>query len=725
MGEPAWDTTARENGLQVEIADLRRGLLPPLLFGLLVLSWLWCVANVLRKGIVTVADLPAVVIVVGGAIAYGLRSRYASLAGWSLCLALIVALTMAAAERTLASLPAYGLLIILIANALLGLRVALAVAALTWLAFSTLTPIAASPWSGGELLLFYGLGWMAIWLVTRPLRTSVDWALSGWTKARRALQEVQERRGELRRTLRALEEATYRLERANNELLVAQREAEAARALKARFVATVSHELRGPLNLVLGFSRLMVLSPERYGEPLPRSYRADIDAIYRNSQHLLALIDDVLDLSQIEAQHLPLVKDRVDLEDDVLTKALDIVAPLAERKGLMLRLEAPRDLPWLLADAVRLRQALLNLLTNAVRFTERGSITVNARRDGEQVLVSVADTGPGIAPDDLPRLFREFSQMHATERREERGSGLGLSISKHLIELHGGTIGVESELGKGTVFTLAVPLPGALAATSSMVRVSTDTRRMPNRPVLLVAHDDPGAIRALARHLEGFQVVGLLDVGDGMAMARQLAPRAIVAHPDKLADLQNRLGEAVDDLLLISCALPRTAEGYSFANVIGYLVKPITPEMLFTALNQLRANGGLRVLVVDDDPDALRLMERLLTAVPHSYDIVKATSGVTALEKMREAPPDVILLDLVMPGMDGRQTLLAMRGDERLARIPVVIVSARDSFDEGMRVRLPLHIHRSQPATIGEIARCVQVVLENLTPRLVSHSESS
>ncbi len=163
--------------------------------------------------------------------------------------------------------------------------------------------------------------------------------------------------------VRALEEATYRIERMNNELIVARREAEEARALKARFVATVSHELRGPMNLILGFSRLMALSPKSYEQPLPRCYRADIHTIYRNCQHVLALVDDILDLSQIEAQRLPLVRDRVDLEDDVVRKAVGIVESLMERKGLTLRLELAGNLPWVLADQVRLRQALLNLLS--------------------------------------------------------------------------------------------------------------------------------------------------------------------------------------------------------------------------------------------------------------------------------------------------------------------------------------------------------------------------
>jgi len=240
----------------------------------------------------------------------------------------------------------------------------------------------------------------------------------------------------------------------------------------------VSHELRGPLNLILGFSRLMALSPERYGEPLPGAYRADVATIYRNSRHLSDLIDDILDLSQIEAERLPLAKERVDLEEEVVKEAAEFVHPLAERKGLTLTLRLAGTLPAVMVDRVRLRQVVLNLLTNAVRFSEKGEITLRTERQRERVLVSVQDSGPGIDADQLPRLFQEFSQAQPAERREVRGSGLGLAISKQLVELHGGEIWVQSTRGVGSTFSFTVPLSEADAYIGRTVHTGP---RQPSR----------------------------------------------------------------------------------------------------------------------------------------------------------------------------------------------------------------------------------------------------
>lgn len=299
--------------------------------------------------------------------------------------------------------------------------------------------------------------------------------------------------------MRAVEEANARVQRMNNELLIARREAEFAKALKVRFAAMASNELRAPLNLILGFSSMEALSPERYRASLPEEYRADIDTIHRNAQHMATLIDDIVNLSQIEADRMPLLKNRVHLETDIIRKAVDTVRPLAHRKGLSLCIESQKDIPWILADPVRLRQALLNLLTNAVRFTEKGSIVVSAALDDtEGVIVSVEDTGAGIGPENLPKVFREFELLHLYESQEQRGTGLGLSITKHITELHGGRIWVESEKGKRSTFSSTIPLPGQTAVGRT---VWTGERQAPE-PALdacLVVHDDPAMVRILGR----------------------------------------------------------------------------------------------------------------------------------------------------------------------------------------------------------------------------------
>jgi len=625
----------------------------------------------------------------------------------------------------------FGVLVIIVANALLGTRRTLALTVLIWIAnflavwFTARSNVGQDARQAFDVLLLYSLTLGAAWLANRPLTTSVGWAMSGWVRARDALLELRERRAELYRVVRALEEATYRLEHVNNELVVARREAETARALKARLAATVSHELRGPLNLILGFSKLMVLSPESYGEPLPRVYHADMDAIYRNSQHLVSLVDDILDLSQIEAQRLPLVKDRIDLGEDVVKKALNIIQPLAERKGLSIRQELEEGLPYIVADPVRLRQALLNLLTNAVRFTERGGITVRASRRDDHLLVSVQDTGPGIAPEDIPKLFREFSQAHLSNKHEAGGSGLGLSISKHLVDLHGGQIWVESRIGKGTTFHFTIPLPGTQPIPANIVRSDGVSQKKKLYTTCLVVHDDPGIVRLLARYIEGYQLIAVPDPKDIGALVERLYPKAVLANSLSAEQTLHELSRTPFDVPVITTSLPSVTTQGRLNGILGYLVKPIASEALVALMGQVERNGETTVLVVDDDPDAVRLIERMLTPLPRPYNILEAYDGQRALEIMKTTVPDVVVLDLIMSGVDGYAVIAQMRADERLCGVPIVVVSAQDWIDDGLMLDTPICVHFREPIGIAKGVKCLQALLDALSPSYLADGEGS
>jgi len=652
---------------------------------------------------------------------YALRTRHYTLACWVLILSMTLIHGMIMFSHPVSLVMLLGVLAVTAADALLGTPSAILAAGLSWSAFVAAlyarTGAVRLDWSLWGALVAYLLSLAANWVAARPVNTMVRWALSGWEYANTALGETRQRRGELHRVVRALEEATYRIERMNNELIVARREAEEARALKARLAATVSHELRGPLNLILGFSKLMALSPESYQEPLPADYRTDVHTIYRNSQHLLSLVDDILDLSQIEAQRLPLVKDRIDVEEDVIKKVADIVSPLAERKGLYLRQVPAGGLPWVLADGVRLRQALLNLLTNAVRFTERGGITVSTARSEDKVIVSVQDTGPGIAREDLPKLFKEFTQVRQqVEARGEGGSGLGLSISKHLIELHGGEIWAESHKCVGTTFHFSVPLPGTEPISVATVRTEELKQRIAGQQSCLVVHDDPDVIRMLARYIEGYRVVGLPDEDTVLALTEELHPRAIVSTPERAARIAEQLSPTPFDIPVIGCGMPRMRERAALKGVLAYLVKPIMPEMLTAVMKQVERNGETTVLLVDDDPDVVRLLERMLTALPRPYRILRAYDGFEALEVMQEDVPDVVFLDLVMPTLDGEQVIARMRASARLAEVPVVVISARDRIEGRAELETPISVRCRKPVEIARGARCLQALLDALNP---------
>lgn len=613
------------------------------------------------------------------------------------------------------------LLAVVAANALLAPLASLAVSALTWLltalAWGQITGAPCWWRAGGGNLALFALVWSACFVAGLPLRRSVESAIGGWAQARQALREVQERRGELYRVVRALEEATYRIERTNNELLISRAQAESARAFKARFAATVSHEMRGPLNLLLGFSRMMALYPEKYGEPLPDAYLTDVDAIHRNCEHLVALVDDVLDLSQIEADSLPLVKSRIDLRADVIDQVAPSALPLIERKGLYLRIEADAPLPSLLADAVRVRQVLLNVLTNAIRFTQHGGITVRAWVEDDAVVTAVHDTGPGIAAEDLPRLFKEFSQVLSTETREAAGSGLGLAISKQLVELHGGSMWVESEAGGGTTFYFALPLPHAGQEGAQSVSTGRQRQAALQNATLLVVHDEPNVVRLLARYLGDYRIIGIPAPTDLAALAADAHPHAIITTDAWREQVQAQLAPTGYDVPIISAVVPHAATLHQLRGIVGYLVKPISPEMLWSVMKHYEASDVTDVLVVDDDPDAVRLMRDMLTVLPRPYRIHSANSGLQALEVLATVTPDIVFMDLMMPDMTGEEAIDHMRQSERLSAVPVVIVSAQDASDSEVHVETPIRLDLGDPLRFADANAIIKALLGCVSPR--------
>jgi signal transduction histidine kinase/DNA-binding response OmpR family regulator len=715
------DATYSENDLRVELEHLRRSLLPMFLLLVFFMGWAWFCWMMFNDWALGPNVLPTMVLFLTAAFAFALRTKHHSGACWLVILGAVAAFALIATAHPFSNAMAFGVLIIVAASALLGTREATLVALLTWLLGSLARAhglgVSSPLWHAVDMLVLYVFALGTVWLARRPLRASIECAYSGWAQAKEALVETRARRAEVYRALRALEEATFRIERMNEELVVARREAEVARAAKARLAATVSHELRGPLNLVLGFSRMMVLSPEKYGEPLPGAYHADVDALYRNSQHLVALVDDILDLSQIEAERLPLVKDQVDLVQDVISKAVEIMAPLAERKGLYLRHESTGVLDWILADAVRLRQVLLNLLNNALRFTDKGGVTIYAEQRDNRVWVRVADTGAGISPQDLPRIFEAFHQTHTTRKREQRGSGLGLSICKQLIELHGGEIWVESNPGTGTVFSFTLPRPGAEPLHTTVVKTAETSRQPEGYPNCLVVNVDPDMVRFLARNTEGYRVIGLSDVAEVLSMVEECHPRAIIAPLELLPGIEQQLDASSFDVPMIGCHLPPLTALKKMTGVVGYLVKPVAPEALVALMKQVERVGQTQVLLVDDDPDAVRLLEMMLTSLPHGVHVSRAYDGQQALACMENMTPDVVLLDLIMPGMDGQQLMARMRADERLKEVPVIVVSAMDWFESKITLGNSMTMRCRENMPLAVASRCLRGLLDAATPQ--------
>jgi signal transduction histidine kinase/CheY-like chemotaxis protein len=699
---------------KTEVKELRRGLLGTFVIAVAALGWLWFGYFLGRPEQLSIDIIPTLLLWCAAYVSYKLLDDHLALSSWVLLLGFVLAVGSIETIHPAWNATPFGVLGVIAGSALLGLGGGLVVAMMTWTAGSVILPFGPNMWraDSADMLVLYLLVLGASSLTNRPLRVVVQSALTGWENARSALSEVRQRRAGIYRALRSLEEATYRIERLNNELIVAQREAEKARTTKARLLATVSHEIRGPLNLILGFSKLMALSPESYGEALPRTYRADVQTVFRSAQHLVDLVDDVLDLSQVEAERLPLIKKRLDLNEDVINKVVAEVEPLAQRKRLYLRWEAEKDLPSLVGDEVRLRQALLNLVVNAVRFTERGGITIHASRRDDHLLVSVQDTGPGIPPEAIPTLFREFSRVKMTDTSKVEGSGLGLVITKHLIELHGGRIWVESQSGKGTTFRFTIPLSGEQSAAATTIEVGQVRREAEPHTTCLIVHDDPRVTKLLARHVEGYRAIGLVDEKEVVGTTDRLRPRAIVTTPERAERIRTQLWRSSLHVPIISCGMPRLVEDPRFEGIAAYLTKPVAPESLAAVVSQLEHGDETTVLLVDDDPDAVRLMQRALMAVPHPCNILKAYDGVEALKLMKEMSPDIVLLDLVLPEIDGITVLARMREDKDLCRIPVVIVSGRDWMEDVVTLSTKMSIHLPDAVGIATFAGCLQALLD-------------
>jgi signal transduction histidine kinase/CheY-like chemotaxis protein len=482
------------------------------------------------------------------------------------------------------------------------------------------------------------------------------------------------------------------------ELEVARDAAMQASRTKSDFLATMSHELRTPLNAIIGLSEMMVehgtrLTPERSKESLRRVLNA--------GRHLLELINEILDLSKIESGRMELAIEMVDIRG-LLDDVINTTQPLAKAQDNELTVDAPEDIAAVRADPMRIRQILLNLLSNACKFTKNGrvgiGVTTRTTSEGAFVDFSITDTGIGMTPEQMARLFQEFVQADTSITREFGGTGLGLAISRKLCRMMGGDITVKSEPGKGSTFTASLP------ATTADVRPPTEAperkggaaaaplRSAPRGNVVLVIDDDPTAVELLARHLRalGLRVEASARGGEGLDRARALRPNAIVLDvlmPD--IDGWAVLAALKDDPVLASIpvvmvtVVDEPKRGIAMG-AVGYLTKPVDRERLRRVLEPYRQIGRQPlVLVVEDDPDQRQSMKSALAAMDYAVEV--AGNGREGLQRIEARTPDVIVLDLMMPEMDGFEFMAALQADSARRDIPVLIVTAKDLSPDDRR----------------------------------------
>jgi signal transduction histidine kinase/CheY-like chemotaxis protein len=599
-----------------------------------------------------------------------------------------------------------------------------------WLCYGSSAPLLPAAY-GAAIVAGGAVTGLLGWVSTSALLVVTEWSLFSSARAREKMEEARQQQQELKEMQQDLLHGNRELARLSDRLKALHQVAEEARRAKEEFVANVSHELRTPLHIILGFSEVITQSPHVYGSRLPPALLADVTTIQRSSRHLARLVDDVLDLSQVEAGRLALSKEWTSLRE-IVDEAATAVRALFESKQLTLDIEIQPDVPPVFCDSTRISQVILNLLSNAGRYTDGGNVRIGVWRDSDEVIVRVADTGPGIAPEDQARVFEPFHQPERSIRRAG-GRGLGLSISKRFVDLHGGRIWIESTPGVGTAISFSLPLEAPLPDISSR---SSDWRRwlgtseqyetlrqhkkvpapaVTPRYVLLEQGDALG--RLFSRFVSGTEIVPVSNPEDAVRELDRSPARALIVNtpsPDDGLTGGADLSSLPYGTPTILCWVPGAEEAARRLGVVRYLVKPVAREALLQTLESL-GEDVRRVLLVDDDPEVLQLLSRLLSSAQRRYDVLLARSAERALSMLRRRRPDVMLLDLSMPGSAGITVLLEKGRDATLRDIPVIAVSSSDPTGSPIVIDR-ITVTRGGGLSVGDLLVCVQSISEILSP---------
>ncbi len=654
------------SGPEVSIQDVRSQLAQQLALTLIVAGLAWISLTWPNPAIQATLSVPLGLAVI--AIGWGVRALHRHhaptsrrLLAFGLSLGLVAAMTVWPMDW----LPFLGIALAFVSGLLVtGGGIAATALTLGWAA--VLNTAGVRTYAMLELGLALAFAAVLAWQTVRTVYTAHGWVWSSQQRADQLLREARDYQAELARVLKSLDSSNQILRRTQNDLIAARKQAESAESAKSQFVANISHELTTPLNLIVGFSEVMHLTPEVYGDTVwPPTLRRDVYQIYRSSRHLLGLIDDVFDLSRFDMVGFALNRETTPLAALLLDTA-EFARDLFQGRPVRFEVEIPSDLPAVDIDRTRIRQVLLNLLNNARHFTAAGVVRLVAEVRADEVVVGVQDTGPGIPPEKLAHVFEEFYQVDPSLRRQHGGAGLGLAISKRFVEAHHGRIWVESTLGQGTLFAFALPVAEPAPAQSTFRPVEPTLPE--TQPCVCVIDPDPRVVGLLRHHLSQYEVVQLRSGAEVADAVERYQPRVVIhnVRPDG-----GELGLPDARTPVIRCSLPSQSWLASDFDVAACLAKPVTAESVMVEVRQV--GGARRALVVSQDRAFCQLIERMLAAGLPDCNVRRAYDVQEARLSLVDAPVDVIVLD-----DDSLDLLGELKRDAGLGRPAVIVLIEAD-----------------------------------------------
>jgi signal transduction histidine kinase/DNA-binding response OmpR family regulator len=500
---------------------------------------------------------------------------------------------------------------------------------------------------------------------------------------------LEETTHRLRNRVEASERGRLEVEHRNRTLIEQNRRLQIESQANARFLANMSHELRTPMNAIIGFTSILL---EDTGLQLSDRHRRNLERVSRNGRELLQLINNVLDLSKLDSGRMEVFSEAAEIRD-IIERAAIVVEPLKQGRQLDVKIEVQDGIPTLRTDRTKLQQILINLLSNALKFTPKGEIRVSAESvDRDRVRIRVTDTGVGIAEQDIPKVFEEFRQLRSPG--SAGGSGLGLTITLRMVELLGGEIGVTSQLGQGSAFTVVIPISIEGRSAGS---VNEDLWPGDRSRSALVYDPNPATSYLIKKYLveTGYSVTATDDAARAIELVRDNAPAIVTVNaenPDGVYDLIETLSRDAmaitptrpESGILIVVTSGEDVDGRALeAGASAVLQRPFERADLQDAIEQAKARNQKRMLVVDDDQDALDLVRQALDG--NGFEIRTAMDGRRVMQELEEWNPDIVLLDLMLPELDGFEVVNRMALNPKWKSIPVVLMTARDLTHEERR----------------------------------------